>query len=103
MAAASQGHLAVVRFLVESGAKNVLAVASNLEYYNRDWSAPGTALMLAAAEGHLDVVRYLVEHLSSDTEMEYTVLKRMRDAIDDLLPEKPIFIILGHSGNIIPF
>ena len=74
IAAASQGHLAVVRFLVESGAKNVLAVASNLEYYNRDWSAPGTALMWAAYGAHLDVVRYLVERVSSDVEMEYALV-----------------------------
>ncbi len=74
IAAASQGHLAVVRFLVEGGAKNVLTVASNLEYYNRDWSAPGTALMAAAYGAHLDVVRYLVKHLSSDVEMEYALV-----------------------------
>ena len=51
MRAAHQGHLEVIRFLVESGA-------------NKDQGMTlfgVTPLLMAACQGHLEVVRFLVE------------------------------------------
>lgn len=50
IAAASGGHLEIVRFLVEAGA--------DLEY-SRD--EDGTVLIWAMCHGHFDMVRYLVD------------------------------------------
>ena len=49
--AAQEGHLEVVRFLVQSGASKDQGKTDN----------GSTPLYMAAEEGHLEVVRFLVE------------------------------------------
>ena len=72
--ACENGHLPVVQFLVEQGAK------MNYHRYNHDYKNCQNPIVIAAENGHLEVMRYLAQE---GAEMDYSCSNVKNDKMSD--------------------
>ena len=89
MLAAQNGHLEIVRALLEKGAKINQYENSNTYY---------TALMLAAEKGHLEIVKYLLEKgakINKKGDIDYAATEEIKELLRnpphvDVIPPPPV-------------